>query len=80
LTSKQRDLFGLEFATFAMESRKLLSETKAKILADLEIQRAQMDSKIAEANLAAQEATLKLKEIAVVEEKSKRELQTSCSC
>jgi len=58
LASRQRELFELECAKFAMESRQLLAETKAKIQADLEIQKAQMDSKIAEVNLAAQEATL----------------------
>ena len=60
-----------------MESRKLLDKAKAKIQADVEIRKAQMNSKIAEANLAAQEATLKVKVIALVEDKSKRELQTS---
>jgi len=60
-----------------MESRKLLDEAKAKIQADVEIRKAQMNSKIAEASLAAQEATLKVKVIALVEDKSKRELQTS---
>ena len=37
-----------------MKPRKLLAETKAKIQADLDIQKAQMNSKIADANLAAQ--------------------------
>jgi len=45
-----------------MESRKLIVETNAKIQADLEIQKTQMDSNIEETNLEAQEATLKLKD------------------
>jgi len=53
LTSKQRELIEPECAKFVVESRKPLAETKAKIHADLEIQKTQMDSKIVEANLAA---------------------------
>ena len=62
LPSKQRQLFELESAKLAMESRKLIVETNAKIQADLEIQKTQMDSNIEETNLEAQEATLKLKD------------------
>jgi len=53
LTCKQRELIETECVKFAIESRKPLAETKAKIHVDLEIQKAQIDSKIVEANLAA---------------------------